>query len=304
MIKQLLVLLMFIVSIHSARANAVLGTGYGFHSLFDEKSQLVTQSAGGPRACGPTALLYAFKFGNPVMKAAYAQFPGSTDSDKLKNIVKIFGKRPSKTTYHSVRLDPNNGMAPLDVHATVNDMLSARDGQPILQSQTLARETLESKPGAFLKRVHASLRTSILNKVPVVSIIVPYAGKFDGEKNTNVWSEHNGHYVVVTGVPDSLPEESLGFSFQYLDPETGRMDQAFLYEEVERTFLARKETGNGANQWIDNKVNFKNREVSSPYLTLTAPGLNLVPGKVRDAQRLVLTLATVIGKFENLTKQP
>lgn len=269
-----------------------------FQTLLETSESLIPQSAIGPNACGPTALLYAFKLGRKDMREAYDKLGGSGDSEKLRSIVQTYGARESQTKYHRVRLEAKNGMAPLDLFATASDMLStaATKAAPLLQ-QTMARKESEAASGSFLARIHESLKRSIANKVPVVSIIVPYIGTYKPEKNMNLWSEHTGHYVVITGVPERLHPGALGFTFEYLDPATGRASQAMIFEEVERTYWARDEKGSGSSDWIYPEVTHNNKRVSSPFLVVTAPGLNLVPKGIKDSQRLVLAFTMAIGDF-------
>jgi hypothetical protein len=271
-----------------------------FHSLLSENLPMISQYVVGENACGPTALLYAFKLGRKDMRDIYDKLIGSTDAEKLRSLIQSHGNKPSQTKYHRTRLEAKSGMAPMDMAATAIDLLSSLETKPSdfnLLSQSMVRRDSESAAGKFIARVHGYLKRSITNKVPVVSIVVPYMGTYKPEKNVNVWSEHTGHYVVITGVPETLAEGSLSFNVEYLDPATGRSNQALLFEEVERTFWAREEKGAGGSDWVYPEVTFNNRKVSSPFLVMAAPGLNVIPNAIKDAQRLVLAFTTAIGDF-------
>jgi hypothetical protein len=253
---------------------------------------LITQKRVGKSACGPTALFYALKFGNAEMRQVYSKLQGTTDEEKLRSLMEVHSSKPSKTRFRPTRYDPSDGTSPLDLLATANDLVKGA-----LQSKILHRLPDESEQGGFLKRVHASLRNSLINRVPIVAIVVPYVGKYLDATDVNEWSESNGHYVVITEVPDQIDESQLGFLFKYLDPETGKSNQAYIFEETMREFWGRRDKSDGSAEWIAPEVIVGGKEVASPYLNLTAPALKLNPKNAKHAQRVVLTLATVIGNF-------
>ena len=281
----------FAALVQIAAVNSAQAAVPSFRSLVPENISLVTQRSAGEKTCGPTALLYAFKLGNKAMRGAYEKLPGATDQDKLKALVSLVSKKPSRVIYHRKRLDEKDGMSAQDLFATANDLL------PGLQLENFDRADKEEEIGAFVKRVHQSLLNSIANGVPVMAIVVPYMGTFEEKKNINTWSEHNGHYLVITGVPETLANGALDFSLEYLDPETGKIDRASLYEEVKRSFWARREKPNGVGEWIHPEVRNGQRIVESPYLGFMAPSLNLTPPQAKDSQRVVITLVGAVGNF-------
>src|SRR5258708_1309889 len=135
-------------------------------------ANLVTQSVVGARACGPTALFYAFKLGNDEMRSSYKKLIGNSDEEKLTNLTEIFGKKPSLVGFHHLRLDENDGMAPRDLFETARDLFSLGNAQAeaAFSMQNLARHESESRPGIFTNRVYSILNNSLSKKVPLVAI--------------------------------------------------------------------------------------------------------------------------------------
>ncbi len=293
MTKRFGIILGFAALMQIAAVNFAHAAVPSFRSLAPENISLITQHTAGDKACGPTALLYAFKLGNKGMRGAYSKLPGATDQEKLKSLVSQLSGMPSQVIYHQKRLDEKEGMSAQDLFAAANDLL------PGLQRMNFDRSEKEGEIGTFLKRVHQNLLNSIANGVPVMAIVVPYMASFEAKKNRNTWSEHNGHYVVITGVPDALSDDALSFSVEYLDPDTGKVGRANLYEEVTRSFWARREKLNGIGEWIHPEVRNGQREVASPYLGFMAPGLNLTPPQAKDSQRVVVTLVGAVGDFSS-----
>ena len=86
-----------------------------------------------------------------------------------------------------------------------------------------------------------------------------------------------GHYVVITSVQDELENGDLGFMVKYLDPETGTVFSAYIYEDINDPFNANlwDLTYSPYNAtWSAGKLgvyNYDNQFVSSPYLRFVAP---------------------------------
>ncbi|MEQ1875176.1 MAG: hypothetical protein ABL958_00930, partial [Bdellovibrionia bacterium] len=181
-----------------------------------------------------------------------------------------------------------------------NDLLPA--GTRKLQERNFSRLESETKPGEFLNRVHRELRASLKAGVPVTAIAVPYSAARDEKTGKRVWSEHVGHYVVLTRVSD-ISTERLGFEIVYLDPMNGSAHNAFFFEETANSFWAREEF-TGGSKWIHPKVEGVQGTVSSPYLAVAAPDLNLRPRGLEESQRFVVTLVRAIGDFAQNSAQP
>jgi hypothetical protein len=260
-----------------------------FRSLFSETTPLITQHSGGARACGPTALLYALKYGNSSLRSVYENLEGKDDTEKLKKLVAAFANEPSSVPYHKKRLETDSGMAVQDLFA------SAKEIFPDFQWENFDRRENERDAGKLATRIHESLLHSIKSGIPVVAILVPYLGKYSAEKKLNEWREHNGHYVVITGISEK-PEMG-AFELEYLDPDIGKLRRMSLNEETKQGFWARRESKEGVGEWIHPEVQVENRFLASPYLNVLAPGLNLAPPEAKDKQRVVVTLVGAVGKF-------
>lgn len=252
----------------------------------------ISQRVLGVNGCGPTALFYALKEGAPELKKVYQSLPGQTDREKLKALTAQFGHQQSLVRPLETRFDLSRGMAVYDLFAMARDVLSSSSPQ-LLHALSLHRQPLETEAGSLLKRAYFTLKESLDRQIPVIANILPYVNSPKG----NYWTEYRGHFIVITDIPSNIDEALLGFNFHYLDPESGKISEAQVREEVSENFSAREDFPNGLSEWIQPKVLYHGNQVSSPFLKISSSHINLVPPGAAT-QKVVMALTTVIGGFE------
>ncbi len=112
----------------------------------------------------------------------------------------------------------------------------------------------------------------------------------DSMSNGNkVWKAANNHYVVVTRVPRVLREQDMGFTFDAIDSNGGRLVSGYIFGEKHLPFRAEKGTSSSAwVEWLS----------GMPFLLVKAPGVvSLQPRSAKWNDRVIVTLSEVIGSF-------
>jgi len=105
----------------------------------------------------------------------------------------------------------------------------------------------------------------------------------------DIWRATNSHFVVVTRVPTKLREQDLGFTFDAIDSNGGRLVSGYVFGEKHQSYRAEKNTtGPNQEKWLSGK----------PFLLVKAPGVvSLQPRKATWKNRVIVTLCEVIGSF-------
>lgn len=227
-------------------------------------------------ACGPAALLNAFRFGDANWQRAAAVAHGDTDKARLLSIIRTWGLRPSahltgrlRWTRHGVNVDDLCDMA--------NEMTR---GQVLPQ---VADEIFLLKPGEsapeLLRRVHVCLASSLGRGLPPVISLRRVARRGEAGKPP-LWVVVQGHFVTVIGVPRKLERHATSFPVTYVDPWGGKRGEGRL----------------SLSQWA-----FLSDPASaaaiSPCLRADFPQANVGKELLRAGEPSELTLAAAIGKW-------
>jgi hypothetical protein len=171
-------------------------------------------------ACGPASLLNAFSMGDPGWRRAATAINGDTDRERLTDMLRRHGLKPSESLSGRRRWQARHGMNIEDLAAMANEM-AARQGLPPLRTSVYQG----GDPAAELRTTHAQLARSLARGLPpVVSLRRHALRKAAG--GPPVWTAVKGHFVVVTGMPSQLAGGATSFPITYLDPWGARPGRA------------------------------------------------------------------------------
>ena len=219
-------------------------------------------------ACGPTALLNAFRFANQDWQRASNSIAGESDKQRIYTIIRDFGMRPSATIKGRPRWS-KKGVNLTDLCDIANEMTR---GQflPLVSQEVLFRSPRETQE-ALLKRVLARLNTSLEKGLPPIISLRRYV------KRDQAWIALDAHFVTVTTLPRKLDNGSSSFEVSYIDPWGGKLCRGTI-AIPEPAILA---------------------EVSSesPCLEADFPQASVGRKLVRQGEPTTLALAAVLGRW-------
>jgi hypothetical protein len=182
-------------------------------------AQAVDQLAVAGNACGPAALLNAFRFGGENWQRAGAQVPGLTDKERITTVIRQYGMRPSSHLQGKPRWG-RQGVNVADLCDMANEMTAGHFLPPVGQEVFFlaGKET----PEALLRRVHRRLESSLAKGLPPVLSIRRYVLRQKGPGGPQ-WVVLDGHFVTVVSLPRKLPRAAGSFPVAYVDPWGGKM---------------------------------------------------------------------------------
>lgn len=219
-------------------------------------------------ACGPTALLNAFRFGNPAWQRASNAITGETDKQRIYTIIREYGMRPSAAIKGRPRWS-KKGVNLADLCDIANELTRGRY-LPQVSQEVLFRNPGES-PEKLLKRAHARLDTSLEKGLPPIISLRRFV------KRGKAWVALDAHFVTVTAIPRKLEKGAASFAISYIDPWGGKACQ-----------------GNIA---IPNRAVLADAPGHSPCLEAGFPQASVGRKLVRNGEPSVLTLAAVLGRW-------
>lgn len=175
-------------------------------------------------ACGPAALLNAFRFGSSDWQRAANALAGSNDKESILRIIREIGMRPSKHVPGHPRWS-RRGVSVADLQDMANEMTL---GQylPSLSAEVLFLTGREN-PEQLLRRVYQRLDTSLGKGLPPILSLRRYALRRQAG-TTPQWIVIDAHFVTLTVLPRHLDARARGFAVSYLDPWGGRRCQGEL----------------------------------------------------------------------------
>lgn len=243
---------------------------YEFQTIEIDDSVLIQQS---PMACVPTSFLYMMKFGNKDLKAAYEAIPGKNDLDKLNDIIEFGGN--SQGNKVGVFFDPDSATSRAVFEKWMDTFLTDKGLSKDIYTTFMAnREESETRPGAFISRVHHKILKSLANQIPVMTGVELTTIDHSSKEMTKELS----HAIVILGVQKALSDSEAGFSIWYFDPVHGEIFSGYIHEELHQPFNAdifeSPENING--RWSDGELGVIARGgtfISSPYLKIRAPSI-------------------------------
>ena len=169
-------------------------------------------------ACGPTALLNAFRFGNEHWQRASDAVLGDNDKQRILRIIREIGMRPSKHVPGHPRWS-RRGVSVADLRDMGNEMTMGKY-LPQLSEDVFFLKTRE-KPEKLLRRIHQRLETSMEKGFPPVLSLRRYALRKGGGKSRQ-WMVVDAHFVTITSIPRKLERRARSFAVGYIDPWGGK----------------------------------------------------------------------------------
>ena len=225
-------------------------------------------------ACGPAALLNAFRCGNPNWQRASRAITGSTDKDRLLTIIRGSGMRPS----HNLPGHPRwsrRGVSVADLTDMANE-LTIGQALPPISSEVFFLIPRES-PDALLRRVHQRLDTSLAKGLPPVLSLRRYALRSQPNGNPPQWTVIDAHFVTLTAIPRKLDPSTRRFPVTYIDPWGGKICQGAIT--------------------IPDPATFTDPAGRSFCLEADFPQSPVGKSLIRHSEPTTLTLAAAVGRW-------
>lgn len=219
-------------------------------------------------ACGPTALLNAFRFANADWQRALSAIVGDSDKQRIYTIIREYGMRPSTTLKDRPRWS-KKGVNLADLCDIANEMTRGHFLPPLSQ-EVLFRNPRETQQ-ALLQRVLTRLNTSLEKGFPPIISLRRYV------KRDRVWIALDAHFVTVTSLPRKLAKGQTSFEIAYLDPWGGKPCQGVIT--------------------IPDSAVLAEIPAESPCLEADFPQASVGRKLVRQGEPSTLTLAAVLGRW-------
>lgn len=170
-------------------------------------------------ACGPAALLNAFRFGNKDWQRASNAITGKNDRERVLTVIREIGMRPSKSVPGRPRWS-RRGVNVADLRDMANEMTAAHWLPQVREDMCYLkpRET----PEKLLRRVHGRLETSLAKGLPAILSIRRHVLRVQ-PGHAAQWSSIDAHFITIIAVPRRLEKNARSFSVRYIDPWGGRI---------------------------------------------------------------------------------
>jgi len=165
-------------------------------------------------ACGPTALLNAFRFANKDWQRASTNIQGDTDKRQIYTIIREYGMRPSKHLKNRSRWS-RKGVSIADLCDMGNE-LTHRQFLPQLSQQVLFLEVGETPEELFI-RIQRLLNTSLRKGFPPILSLRRYV------QRDHKWILLEAHFVTLRSLPRKLEKNARSFPVTYIDPWGGKI---------------------------------------------------------------------------------
>jgi len=226
-------------------------------------------------ACGPAALLNAFRYGNTDWQRACRAITGTTDKECLLTIIRVSGMRPSRNLPGHPRWS-RRGVSVADLTDMANELIAGQYLPPI-NSDVFFLSPQES-PESLLQRVHRRLNTSLAKGLPPVLSLRRYALRPQPGDKAPQWVVINAHFVTLTAIPRTLDKTARAFSVSYIDPWGGKNCQGSI--------------------GIPGPAAFTDSSGQSFCLAADFPQSAVGESLVHRSEKTLLTLAAAIGRWQ------
>ncbi|MEO7100196.1 MAG: hypothetical protein ABI162_12605 [Luteolibacter sp.] len=219
-------------------------------------------------ACGPTALLNAFRFGNSDWQRASDSIHGANDKERIYTLIRECGMRPSKHIIGRPRWS-RKGVNIADLCDMANETASGKM-LPLVSQEVLFLKKGESQDN-LLRRVHQRLDVSLSKGLPPILSLRRYVLR------KSAWMVLDAHFVTLLSMPRKLEKGSRGFAVTYADPWGGKI-----------------RTGSIA---IPDRAVLSNLATASPCLEAVFPQSSVGNKLVRPGEQTMLTLSAALGRW-------
>ena len=171
----------------------------------------VDQNNGIGNSCGPASLLNAFGSAEPNWQQAYLKIPGTSDRARIASVIKSWGQEPSGTLPNRHRWAIKGGINFSDLTLVADEMRKLVSRLPQIRSE-LFFATPGKESDRQLKTAHKRLKKSFKKGFPPILSVRRFV--FRNEQ----WQGIEGHFVVLTAMPDRLARGSTSFPVEFVDP--------------------------------------------------------------------------------------
>jgi hypothetical protein len=223
-------------------------------------------------ACGPAALLTAFRFGSAHWQRAANGVPGNDDHSQLRSILHTRGRIPSAHLQGRMRWS-RDGVNLADLVDIANEMCAGHDLPRLDQEIFFTRPGEDSRK--LLARVHRTLATSLDKGFPAVLSIRRFAHR-NPDDGAAGWVAVEGHFVTMIALPRKLHHLDRSFPVTYLDPWGAKRADGWI-AIPDRPILAPEGT-------------------ESPCLEAIFPAAQVGKKAIRKGEFTALTLAGAISR--------
>ena len=189
-------------------------------------SPAVNQLRTDGNACGPACLLDAFRAGSEKWRASVEKIEGTTDTEKIKKIIRLHGKLGSQLDPKKARWNARYGVNGTDLATMANEMRSGRWMGTV--RQRVFFKTSRESDLSLLKRAHKRFATSLKKGLPPIARIRRVAFRAPQGTTTKSWLAIKRHFLVITGLPAKLPTNATSFAVTYHDPWGGKALQGVI----------------------------------------------------------------------------
>lgn len=221
-------------------------------------------------ACGPACLLSAFRAGSKKWRTSISKIGGSSDSEKIRNIISDYARRPSTLDPKKARWNGRYGIASPDLVAMANELRSNQWMGGVKQEIFFKKS--REKDAELLARIHSKLSKSLKKGLPPIIRIRRVVWRAPEGSSTKSWLTLQAHYIVLTGLEKKKPKATTFFKVTYHDPWGGkRLSGTVHIPDADSTGIA--------------------------TLIADFPGSNIGKKLLRRSERTRLSLSSAIGLF-------
>ncbi len=184
-------------------------------------------------ACGPVALLNAYRFSSNDWRASTQKIAGSPQ-ENFHYFTKTYCSRFSRNAYMKRRWDDKNGIRPDDLTEAINELHKKAQ----LPTISLKRLFLKNKQShqELLVKLHTQIASSIHHGFPPLLSVSRFA-RINSPSGGHRWAVVSSHFITITSIPKILEKNPKSFSFGYADPWRGKKSNSqFIISES--TFFA------------------------------------------------------------------
>lgn len=224
-------------------------------------------------ACGPAALLNAFRFGSESWRRPLDGVSGKNDPERILTIIREVGMRPSKHVPGRARWS-KRGVNLADLRDMGNEMAAGKQLPQLREDVFFAKN--REKPEKLLRRVHDRLETSMERGFPAVLSLRRYVHRKQDDGALH-WVAIDAHFVTLAAVAKRLGRKSTSFQVSYIDPWGGKLREGRV--EIPSPALFLDGAGNPA------------------CLDAAFPHAAVGKESVRPGEKSVLVLAAAIGRW-------
>jgi len=175
-------------------------------------------------ACGPAALLNAFRFGNTDWQRALDAAVGDNDKDRILKVIREIGMRQSKHIPGRPRWS-RRGVSVADLRDMANEMTTGRF-LPQLSDEVFFLNSRET-PEKLLLRVHQRLSKSLSKGFPPILSLRRYALRKQSSGRSQ-WTLIDAHFITLTAIHGKPARDAHGFAVDYIDPWGGKFCQGTI----------------------------------------------------------------------------